>query len=41
LITFAAIRPDLGRSNGRDTSEFKLSHASRSISTLSVVFSAL
>ena len=37
LITFTAIRRDFGRENGRDTSEWRLSQASRSISALSVV----
>ena len=41
LITFTAIRPDFGFANGRDTSEFNVSHASSSISAFSVVFSAL
>lgn len=40
-MTFTAIRPDAGLSNGRDVSLFKVAHASSSISARSVVFSAL
>jgi hypothetical protein len=41
LITFTAIRPDVGFGNGREVSEYRLSHASSSISAFSVVLSAL
>jgi hypothetical protein len=41
LITFTAIRPDFGFTNGREVSLFRLAQASRSISALSVVFNAL
>ena len=41
LITFTAIRPDFGLSNGRDVSLFSDAQASSSISALSVVFRAL
>jgi hypothetical protein len=41
LITFTAMRPFVGLSNGRDVSLFSVAHASGSISAFSVVFSAL
>ena len=41
LITFTAIRPDFGLSNGRDVSLFSVAQASSLISALSVVLSAL
>ena len=41
LITFTAMRPDFGLSNGRDVSLCSVAQASSSISALSVVFSAL
>lgn len=36
LITFTAIRPDFGFANGRDTTRFRLSQASSSISPFRV-----
>ena len=41
LITFTAIRPLLGLSNGREVSLCSVAQASRSISAFKVVFSAL
>ena len=41
LITFTAIRPDFGLSNGRDVSLLSVAQASSLISALSVVLSAL
>jgi len=41
LMTFTAMRPDLGLSKGREISLFKLTHASWLISAFSVVFNAL
>jgi len=41
LITFTAIRPDFGFSNGREVSLFRLAQASGSISAFSVVLRAL
>ena len=41
LITFTAIRPPLGMSNGRLVSLWSVSHASSLISAFSVVFRAL
>lgn len=41
LITFTAIRPDFGFSNGREVSLFSVAQASGSISAFKVVFSAL
>src|SRR5260370_14401171 len=41
LMTLTAIRPDLGFSKAREVSLCRVSHASRSISALSVVLSAL
>jgi hypothetical protein len=40
-MTFTAMRPDAGLSNGREVSEFNEAHASASISAFKVVFSAL
>ena len=40
-MTLTAMRPDAGRSNGRERSLWSDSHASASISAFSVVFSAL
>ena len=41
LITFTAMRPDLGLSKGREVSLLSVAHASTSISAFSMVFSAL
>ncbi len=41
LMTLTAMRPDSGRSNGRETSLWSDAHASASISAFSVVLSAL
>jgi hypothetical protein len=41
LIIFTAIRPLLGRGNGRDVSRYSVAQASSSISAFNVVFSAL
>ena len=40
-MTLTAMRPEAGRSKGRDVSLWSVSQASRSISALRVVFSAL
>jgi hypothetical protein len=40
-MTFTAMRPLLGLSNGRDVSLCRVAQASASISAFSVVFSAL
>jgi hypothetical protein len=40
LMTFTAMRPDLGLSKGREVSLCSVAHAASSISALSVVFSA-
>ena len=40
-MTFTAIRPDFGLSNGRDVSLLSVAQASSLISALSVVLSAL
>jgi hypothetical protein len=40
LITFTAMRPDLGLAKGREVSLWRVAHASSSISALSVVLSA-
>ena len=40
-MTLTAMRPDSGRSNGRDVSLCRVAHASASISALRVVLSAL
>ena len=40
-MTLTAIRPDVGRAKGRETSLLKVSQASWLISALSVVLSAL
>ena len=40
-MTFTAMRPDFGLSNGRDVSLWSVAQASALISALSVVFSAL
>jgi hypothetical protein len=40
-MTFTAIRPDLGLSNGREVSLRSVLHASSSTSALRVVLSAL
>ena len=40
-MTFTAMRPDFGFSNGREVSLFSVAQASSLISALSVVFSAL
>ena len=41
LITFTAMRPDLGLSKGREVSLFSVAQASSLISALRVVLSAL
>jgi hypothetical protein len=40
-MTFTAMRPDFGLSNGREVSLFSVAQASSLISALSVVLSAL